>query len=831
MSEHIQNMPLFAALAEKLNITTLSELADFSLEQVLAAAGDDAGHADCHALHAEALRRVALSTTHERQAVTRANPQLLQAPHLGISAPARADAYGNDFVPDRNDQFVKEGDVSSMFSPAAYLTEMYHNAEQLHEKGKAYHLDTRRPDLATLTLSQDNLDTPLSTLSLSNEILQAMLKKQSTYNTDEKLHTALAENLSTPEGPYHHAFTGISEALRAREASPLTLLAPENRPKDHEDVAALCLALGISPALYAQLTTDITFENAKAEYQKVFGDTPPEALLSAGALAARYNLPEAIFEEVLAGNVLQAEDSQGKQVDGVLTQVWKLNGDTVFTRIRCEAVEHSWLYARNTLQPSPSGRYTMTFREFPSYEKYIVRTSVAGDATVSTSSSAKPLTLTLNLDASPGTMQMVCGMEMFNSETGIPSSKQKYIYHLENHTARTFLLYLHRQVLLHKASGVALRIISAVMRRQPVTRLSDRTLVQLGQAVVYQQRYGLNADDIVVLAGGAINTQSLPGQQSQFDALFHTPLQNGRRLPELNQSKWEFFYDPLSGKNDRELMGTYRSIVLRALQADDTGFVALKKLAGTVYSNYDSNPEIIHIGGDYYTHCRLFTYSALYRGKLLADIHGLTVAELSTLLPLLGFRKPLSEENFASVVDKVWTATRWLRAQNLSVAGLQALLTKLTPVQTPEISSLVISLRNDVVLPVDANGTPVALDYSNLITALAPHMASALGLTSQDMAHLVMRWTEQHYGGVVSFWNDIASLDINSTTFVVPDSALTYCQRLGQVAAIVKGLDLSEPELELAVNKAKALNKDATYSRTILSAENLMLLSRFHGWV
>ncbi|MBE3289740.1 hypothetical protein, partial [Enterobacter cloacae complex sp. P31C] len=167
----------------------------------------------------------------------------------------------------------------------------------------------------------------------------------------------------------------------------------------------------------------------------------------------------------------------------------------------------------------------------------------------------------------------------------------------------------------------------------------------------------------------------------------------------------------------------------------------------------------------------------------------------------------------------------------LSVAGLQALLTKLTPVQTPEISSLVISLRNDVVLPVDANGTPVALDYSNLITALAPHMASALGLTSQDMAHLVMRWTEQHYGGVVSFWNDIASLDINSTTFVVPDSALTYCQRLGQVAAIVKGLDLSEPELELAVNKAKALNKDATYSRTILSAENLMLLSRFHGWV
>ncbi|MCU6217944.1 hypothetical protein, partial [Enterobacter bugandensis] len=505
-------------------------------------------------------------------------------------------------------------------------------------------------------------DTPLSTLSLSNEILQATLKKQGQYDTDEKLHAALAENQSNPEGPYHHAFTGISEALRAREASPFTLLAPENRPKDHEDVAALCLALGISPALYAQLTTDVTFENAKAEYKKVFGDTPPEALLSAGALAARYNLPEAVFEEALAGHVLQVKDTQGKQVDGVLTQVWKRSGDTVFTRIRCEAVEASALRAENTLQPSSSGRYTMTFRfALNAYNKIIVRTSVAGDAAGNVSSPDQPLPLSLNLDASPGTMQMVCGIESIKHSGS--SDKNKYIYHLENHTLHTFLLYLHRQVLLHKASGVALRIISAVMRRQPVTRLSDRTLVQLGQAVVYQQRYGLNADDIVVLTGGAINAQSLPGQQSQFDALFHTPPQNGRRLPELHQREWDYFYDPLSGKNDRELMGTYRSIVLRGLQTDDTSFVALKKLAGTVDNFEDSNPEIINIGGYYYTHCRLFTYSALYRGKLLADIHGLTVAELSTLLPLLGVTRPLSEENFASVVDKVWTATRWLRAQ------------------------------------------------------------------------------------------------------------------------------------------------------------------------
>lgn len=57
-----------------------------------------------------------------------------------------------------------------MFSPAAYLTELYREGRALHDENSIYHLDKRRPDLAQLVLSQENMDKEISTLSLSNQI-------------------------------------------------------------------------------------------------------------------------------------------------------------------------------------------------------------------------------------------------------------------------------------------------------------------------------------------------------------------------------------------------------------------------------------------------------------------------------------------------------------------------------------------------------------------------------------------------------------------------------------------------------------------------------------
>ncbi|MEM8392788.1 Tc toxin subunit A, partial [Morganella morganii] len=89
---------------------------------------------------------------------------------MGAARTYGATPYGyNDIIMPRADEFAAPGAVSSMFSPAGYLTELYREARGLHQKDSVNNLDKRRPDLAKLVLSQENLDKEISTLSLANE--------------------------------------------------------------------------------------------------------------------------------------------------------------------------------------------------------------------------------------------------------------------------------------------------------------------------------------------------------------------------------------------------------------------------------------------------------------------------------------------------------------------------------------------------------------------------------------------------------------------------------------------------------------------------------------
>ncbi|MFS1563540.1 MAG: Tc toxin subunit A [Candidatus Arsenophonus phytopathogenicus] len=81
-------------------------------------------------------------------------------------------------MPNRESDFVNQGNIASMFSPAAYLVKLYREAQKLHPVNSPYFIDNRRPDLADLVLSQDNIDTPVSTLTLSNQILAAQIGKK-----------------------------------------------------------------------------------------------------------------------------------------------------------------------------------------------------------------------------------------------------------------------------------------------------------------------------------------------------------------------------------------------------------------------------------------------------------------------------------------------------------------------------------------------------------------------------------------------------------------------------------------------------------------------------
>lgn len=184
--------------------------------------------------------------------------------------------YSNDFIPNRDSDFVNQGDIAFMFSPAAYLVKLYREAQKLHPVNSPYFIDNRRPDLADLVLSQDNMDTPVSTLTLSNQILAAQIGKKIGDNDKQKILDALAKDTLNPDGPYYYYTDVIQQVLQNHNVMLAQLIQPENRPANTDETFILCTDLKISPPIYTLLTTEITPDNLNAEYQKVFGTIPPQ---------------------------------------------------------------------------------------------------------------------------------------------------------------------------------------------------------------------------------------------------------------------------------------------------------------------------------------------------------------------------------------------------------------------------------------------------------------------------------------------------------------------------------------------------------------------------
>lgn len=296
----------------KLNAKSFSELADYAKEELYQVADNQLSLHDCDQLLAQAKKIQAQNNSQYRQQITRqAIPN--QSTHLVATQLQtnfsntkaqqlqydEAMFYSNDFIPSRDTDFVNQGNIASMFSPAAYLVKLYHEAQKLHPVTSPYYIDNRRPDLADLILSQENMDTPLSTLSLSNQVLAAQIGKKIGDSDKQKILAALAQDTLNPDGPYYYYTDVIQQVLQNHNVTLAQLIQPENRPANTNQAFILCTDLKISPPIYTLLTTEITPENLDAEYQKVFGTLMPQTLATANALAEHYHLPPEFFELLL----------------------------------------------------------------------------------------------------------------------------------------------------------------------------------------------------------------------------------------------------------------------------------------------------------------------------------------------------------------------------------------------------------------------------------------------------------------------------------------------------------------------------------------------------
>lgn len=310
-------MQILAAILKKISdkddntAQTLCDLMPLSYAEIYEKYHDVISDDEARTLFQQAQRQKKKNRFTDAEIVTHNNPQIKNIPHLYTGqSPERC--YGNDFIPDRISEYAEPGMVSSMFSPAAYLTELYREARALHKQDSKYHLDKRRPDLKALSLSQENLDDEISTLELSNDVLFTALKGGNDKD-EQPVLKRLSEKYQSLTLPYHEPFQIIRKVSELKNIFPVVNKYPviiNNKKTDKTWIKTI--NCNLSPSLLDMLKEIYTNINSSQ------GGKPDE-------LIKKYitdDLPYLYFLK----NVMNYFDLTSKEFS-ILTEFFKMKDD------------------------------------------------------------------------------------------------------------------------------------------------------------------------------------------------------------------------------------------------------------------------------------------------------------------------------------------------------------------------------------------------------------------------------------------------------------------------------------------------------------------------
>ncbi|MDE1491306.1 Tc toxin subunit A [Xenorhabdus bovienii] len=290
MDTHIPELP--EVLKSQCGFNCLTDICHYSFEQFRQQVSEYLSWSEAKHLYHSAQQEQKSNRLYEAKILTRANPQLQNAIHLAITTPDAELRDYNDEFGNRASQYVAPGAVSSMFSPAGYLTELYREARQLHAESSVYHLDKRRPDLRSLALSQDNMDSEISTLSLSNELLMEGIQAKSGLDSQAKVMEMLSTFRPSGATPYHDAYENVRKVIQLQDPNLEQLRAAPAVAGLMSQASLLGINASISPELFNILTEEITEKNAEIKFKENFGNIDPKFLFSVDALAKYYGLTQ-----------------------------------------------------------------------------------------------------------------------------------------------------------------------------------------------------------------------------------------------------------------------------------------------------------------------------------------------------------------------------------------------------------------------------------------------------------------------------------------------------------------------------------------------------------
>ncbi|MBS9434144.1 neuraminidase-like domain-containing protein [Photorhabdus hainanensis] len=697
------------------DFNNLTDISHLSFDELRKKVKDKLSWSQTQSLYLEAQQVQKDNLLHEARILKRANPQLQSAVHLALTTPHTDQQDYNSRFGNRASQYAAPGAISSMFSPAAYLAELYRQARNLHAEDSIYHLDKRRPDLKSLVLSQKNMDTEISTLSLSNKVLleglKTLPKPQSNPNMMETLSTF------RPVGtlPYHDAYESIRKIiqLQAPVFEQLSIFPKTTLSQLKYQASLLDINASVSPGLLTILAEEITEATAETLYKNNFGDIKPSLIEKLEYLKSYYNLSD--------------EESSD------------------FIKIRAIFIP----------------------------EEEIKITKPASNTT----------------------------------------EKPDYLA----------LLKLNKFIRLFKAINLSPTVLSGILRSiSPEFNINKEVLKKIFRIKYYMQRYGIDAETALILCKAPISQHSNDGHLNQFDRLFNSPKLSGQDFSTNGAQKIDL--------NLNNTNGWSKTVLKRAFNVNDTSLNRLLKITNPVNTTGIITNDIENL-------------SHLYRTKLLADIHQLTIHELGLLLAVINTidkdkektnLSTISHTALATLIDKLYAVTHWLRTRKWNVHQLFVMTTTdYHKTLVPEIHNLLDTIYNGL-QNFDKKKIKIK---EELLKAISPYIAAALQLPSEHTAYSILAWADKLEPGTgkmtaEKLWNWLQENPVGaqSETTEPIQQAVQYCQCLAQLALIYRSTGLSESTLRLFVTNPQifGLTAETTSTHNVLS---LIMLTRFTDWV
>ncbi|HCR4032788.1 neuraminidase-like domain-containing protein [Morganella morganii] len=718
------------------------------------------------------------------RALTRANPLLRN--EMGRARYHGATPYGyDDIIVPRADEFAAPGAVSSMFSPAGYLTELYREARGLHPKDSDHNLDKRRPDLAKLVLSQDNLDNEISALSLANEQLETALMTQAGQTDKSTYYETLAKSCNSGVTPYNLPFEGMHNALAQRN-----FVLPDNILSTPAKFAILAAYdAGISPKLYAILkeeTESLTGSDLKKSLKNNFPMIKIKDLMTLDALANYYELPADEIQALIAAEItglLSTPDMYDDDYKLVIPAI-STGGKIRFSELaKTPDDKKQAIYI--DLIPQGGNQFLVNFSVTETL-KDATHFSIGYNESFNNLADKKgfvPLagehySIPVTLDAKLLEAKTKIGITRKKPE---PASDGNY-YTSTTFTIRpdakpgTWLLRLNKTLRLAKVSGMTPRETQHALIHVR-NDSGEYELRRFTETLLYRKRYSIDTETALMLCNAGISKIRYNGQLSHFDRLFNNP--------PLNGVTYTLGGDDIPMEPDAK--DPRREVLKRAFRVDNTGLWQL-----FVITNRENKSKTIENKTE--------KLRGLLFVRLLADVHNLTVTQLDALLRI----SPYSSMDVYNLDGKVRQKmlsflsriTQWLNTQNITAEQLMLLLSKESPaVPTKEMQVLLDLLRNGGIDKTD----------TELYTTMAPVITAAMQLDVTESGEALLRWLDNNHPAEIPTTTEARELIIKKEQTADDKKKLAaWCQALAQRALVIRTFALSNAELQTLSQGAAA---------------------------